>query len=78
MHCELRGAAEAEQVRVLIDLLTGLSGHPGSPVHQRGLTIRSQVGPFTELKLVQQISEGEADGHKRYMCPLLALLVSLW
>lgn len=78
MHCELRGAAEAEQVQVLTDLLTGLSGHPGAPVHQRELTIRSQVSPFTELKLVQQISEGEADGHKWYTCSQLALLASLW
>ena len=75
MQCELLGATEAEQVQVLIDLLTGLSGRPGTPIHQRELTIRSQVSPFTELKLVQQISEGKADGLQRYF-PVACALVA--
>ena len=75
MQCELLGATEAEHVQALLDLLTGLSGHPGAPINQRELTIKSQVSPFTELKLVQQILEGDADGLKRYVTCLLA---SLW
>lgn len=78
MQCELQGAAEAPQVQVLIDLLTGLSGHPGTPVHQQELTIKSQVSPFTELKLVQQISDSIAVGLKRYWSCLAALLVPYW
>lgn len=78
MQCELLGATEAEQVQILVDLLTGLSGRPGAPIYQRELTIRSQVSPFTELKLVQQISEGKADGLERFVTSLLALLASLW
>ena len=74
MHCELLGATEAEQVHVLVDLLTGLSGRPGAPIHQRELTIKSQVSPFTELKLVQQISEGKVDDPEQYVASLLALL----
>ena len=76
MQCELLGATEAKQVQVLVDLLTGLSGHPGAPIHQRELTIKSQASPFTELKLVQHISEGKADGLKRYVTSLLAMLAS--
>lgn len=72
MQCELLGATKAEQVHVLLDLLTGSSGHPGAPINQRELTIKSQVSPFTELKLVQQILEGNAVGLKRYVICLLA------
>ena len=67
MQCELLGAADAEHVQVLIDLLTGLSSHPGKQIHQQELTIKSQVSPFTELKLVQQITEGDTAGPRRYL-----------
>lgn len=66
MQCELLGAADAEHIQVLIDLLTGLSSHPGNQIHQQELTIKSQVSPFTELKLLQQIPEGKAAGLRRY------------
>ncbi|KAL3149132.1 hypothetical protein ABBQ32_001970 [Trebouxia sp. C0010 RCD-2024] len=66
MQCELLGAADAEHIQVLIDLLTGLSSHPGNQIHQQELTIKSQVSPFTELKLLQQIPEGKAAGLRRW------------
>lgn len=66
MQCELLGVADAQHVQVLTDLLTGLSSHPGSQIHQQELTIKSQASPFTELKLLQQIPEGKAAGPSRY------------
>ena len=72
MQCELLGAAKAEHVQVLIDLLTGLSGHPGKPINQQELTIKSRVNPFTELKLVRHMADGQTVGPRRYLdCTIL-------
>lgn len=59
LHCELLGAADSKHAQTISALLTGLSGHSGVSNNQRELTIVSQVSPFTELKLVQQLSEIE-------------------
>ena len=65
LHCELLGAADSKHIQTLNALLTGLSGHPGVPVNQRELSLKSQVSPFTELKLVQQLPVGEGTTHDR-------------
>lgn len=72
MQCELSGAAESKHVVALGDLLTGLSGHSRDSIKQRELTIKSQVSPFTELKLVQQIADAEAASPDRYRPQLLS------
>ena len=56
MQCELSGAVAIAHVSQITDLLIGLSGGAGAPIHYRDLSVRSQASPFTELHLVQHLS----------------------
>ena len=58
MQCQLLGATDSKHVEALTDLLIGLSGRGALSIEQREVTIKSQISPFTELKLVQQQSKG--------------------
>ena len=73
MQCELLGTAETEHVKALIALLTGLSGRSGTPIHRLELKIKSQVAPFTELKLLQQTTSGDTAYLDRYRLELVAI-----
>ena len=62
MQCELLGAVAVALVSQVTDLLIGLSGGAGAPVHYRDLLVRSQTSPFTELHLVQHLSGTPSTG----------------
>ena len=66
MQCELLGAVTAVSVEQLSDTLTGLSGRPGSPTHEREVVLKGLTSPFTELRLSQSLQTGgDADLNSR-------------
>lgn len=60
MQCELLGVTTREQIPQLAEVLTGLTGYPGAKINQRDVLIKSHASPFTELHLVQHISDEQS------------------
>lgn len=75
MQCELLGAVPERFVDQLLQVLIGLSGHPGKHTHVREVVLKAHTSPFTELRLIQHWhTAGKAGSNSRCFHPITSWL----